>query len=60
MVDLDFEIIVPVLFQSVTAEIPTTKAVLEQVLAQTGWQGFLFTSAPVQIGQKNVAIPFLS
>lgn len=60
MMDLYLEITIPVLFQSVTANISTTKAVLEQVVTQTDWQEFLLVSAPMQIGQRIVAIHFLS
>lgn len=60
MMDLYLEVTIPVLFQSVTANISTTKAVLEQVVTQMDWQGFLLVSAPMQIGQMIVAIHFLS
>lgn len=60
MMDLYLEVTIPVLFQSVTANSSTTKAVLEQVVTQTDWQGFLLVSAPMQIGQMIVAIHFLS
>lgn len=60
MMDLCLEIIIPGLVRSLTAGISTTKAVLEQVVTQTDRQRVVLGSAPMQIGQRNVAICFQS
>lgn len=49
--------LIPAFFQSVTADISTTKAVLGQAVTQTDCQGFLLVSAPMK---RDVAIHFLS
>lgn len=60
MMDLYLEILIPVLFLSVTMDISIIKAIQEQLLTWTGLQGFLLVPAPVQTGHRNVAVRSLT
>lgn len=60
MRDLCLKIFMPMLFQSMTADISTTKAVLEQVVTQDRLAGVFIGLCPSADWQRNVAIHFLS